>query len=113
MKTKVPEQSRAIIPSLNKFKKDVKNLYDSRFEFLVLFGSYARGTATEFSDIDILLVLTDMDSPYKEIGKTSEITINYLLNDDLNISIVPTTKKRLNEEKLTFYKSINKEGILL
>ncbi len=113
MKTKIPKQTQAIMPALNRFKSDIQNLYHKKLVLLVLYGSYARGTATEFSDIDILLVLSDMDSPYKEIGKTSDITINYLINNDLNISIVPTTEKRLTEEKQLFYKNIKKEGILL
>ncbi len=113
MKIKIPKQTQAIMPSLNKFKSDIQELYHEKLVSLVLYGSYARGTATEFSDIDILLVLKNMDSPYKEINTTSDITINYLLDYDLNISIVPTTQKRLAEEKLAFYKNINKEGILL
>ena len=101
------------MPSLYKLKGEMQNLYQNKLVSLILFGSYARGTANEFSDIDILLVLKEMDSPYKEISHTSDITINYLLNDNLNISIVPTTEKRLTEENLSFYKNVKKEGVLL
>ena len=113
MKTKIPKQTQAIMPSLNKFKSDIQDLYHKKLVSLVLYGSYARGTATELSDIDILLVLKDMDSPYKEISTTSDITINYLLDYNLNISIVPTTEKRLAEDNLSFYRNIKDEGILL
>jgi predicted nucleotidyltransferase len=113
MKTKIHKQTKEIMPSLNKFKSEIQDLYNEKLVSLVLYGSYARGTATKFSDIDILLVLNDMNSPYEEINTTSEITINYLLDNDLNISIVPTTKKRLEEEKLSFYRIIKEEGILL
>jgi predicted nucleotidyltransferase len=36
---------------------------------IILFGSYARGTSTPTSDIDLLVIKDDVDSPRDEAGK--------------------------------------------
>ena len=110
---KLPEKSKKIKFALKKLKKDLKKLYEQKMQMLILYGSYALGKAHEESDVDILLVLKNMKSPYQEISATSDITIHYLLEYDLNISIVPTTYERFTKINLSFYKNIQKEGIVL
>jgi len=63
MKTVIPQETLKIMPTLYQFKNEMQNLYHQKLVSLILYGSYARGTAHEFSDIDILLVLTDMAPP--------------------------------------------------
>jgi len=113
MKTELPEQCKKIAPLLLQFKSEMEKLYSTKLNAIILYGSYARGTATENSDVDILLVLNQMNSPYKEIGFTSDITAQYLLQYGLNISIVPTQEHHFNESELSFYNNIHKEGIIL
>lgn len=113
MQEKIPTQTEKILPALYQFKSDMQRLYQNKLSSLILFGSYARGTATELSDIDLLLVLNQMASPYKEIAATSDITTRYFLDYGLNISLVPTTTQRYNEMDLSFYRNVKKEGIAL
>ena len=46
-----------LVNSLQQASKDLKRVLDARFVGLVLFGSYARGEASEKSDVDVLVVL--------------------------------------------------------
>ncbi len=109
----LPKKSQHIQPVLNRFKHELEKLYGSRLKQLILYGSYARGDFREFSDIDILVVLDNMESPGKEIRFTGNTTHNYLMTDDLIISLLPTSEKRFNQSKLGVYVNIKKEGVLL
>jgi uncharacterized protein len=82
---------------------------------LVLFGSYARGTNTKDSDID-LLILLDKD----KITWPEEKRITYPLYDiefetGTQISPVILSKKDWeSKHKITpFYKNVAREGIVL
>ena len=53
--------------AIKEFKKDVKKLYGNRLKHIILYGSYARGSATEDSDIDLLIVLEGKTKPGKKL----------------------------------------------
>lgn len=65
------------------------------------------------SDIDLLVVLRDMNSPYEEIDCMGDIKNEFLLENDLVISTIPTTLSRFNANAEPLYKIIKKEGIVL
>lgn len=82
---------------------------------LVLFGSYARGTNTEESDID-LLILIDKD----KLSWPEEKRITYPLYDiefetgTLISTIVIPMKEWESKHKITpFYENVAREGIVL
>ena len=39
---------------LKEFREEVENLYENGLKSIILYGSWARGDATEDSDIDLL-----------------------------------------------------------
>jgi predicted nucleotidyltransferase len=82
---------------------------------LVLFGSYARGTNTKDSDID-LLILLDKD----KISWPEEKRVTYPLYDiefetGTRISpVVLSSREWESKHKITpFYKNVTREGIVL
>jgi uncharacterized protein len=98
---------------LMSFKKDIRRLYPNNLNALVLYGSYARGTAKFESDVDLLLVLNELKSPYREITNTSTLTTDYLLKYGINISLLPTDRERFSKSDLSFYRNVRQEGVLL
>jgi len=48
---------------LREFRKAVAKLYGRRLKNVILYGSWARGEATEDSDIDLLVVLRGRVAP--------------------------------------------------
>jgi len=80
---------------------------------VVLFGSYARGEASEDSDVDLLVVTRDL-APR---GKRSAPIIRMLAEDyALPVDIVVRTSKALEEWKNTrvsFPRHVLEEGIVL
>ena len=54
--------NKDIVDSVNKFIKEIKKTYNVKA--IILFGSYAKGTANEDSDIDIAVVSSDFEDIY-------------------------------------------------
>lgn len=76
---------------LNKLKAEVKKLYGKRFRNIVLYGSWARGEATDKSDIDVVVILKGKVIPGKEIDKMIEIITDINLKYSVLISIYPVS----------------------
>jgi len=99
-----------INPMLLDFKSQLIQLYGNELVELILFGSYARNQANENSDIDVLVILKNMTSPYSEIRKMSDIKYNLLEKYEMVLSTVPTSLERYNSMETSLYRTINKEG---
>jgi predicted nucleotidyltransferase len=56
-----------------KLSEEIKVFYSGRLVSLVVFGSVGRGTATAESDIDLLIIATDL--PLGRIKRVSEFTL--------------------------------------
>lgn len=113
MRNSFPIQTRKILPIIMKFKEEMDSLYKDNLDKMYLYGSYARGEAHPDSDVDILLVLHSMESPYAEISHTSDITYKYLFDHELNITLVPTTTERFDREDIGLYRNVKREGFVL
>lgn len=111
MKTYIPKQTRPIFPILLEFKEKLRKEYGDRFLQMILYGSYSRGTAKQDSDIDLLIVLSEMSSPFEEIEKLTEIKYGLMLKHDILLSTNPVDKKTISHSLLPIYKNIMKEGI--
>ena len=55
------------------FRERLAEVYGERLKGVYLFGSYARGEATEDSDIDVAVVLTGPLNAYRESERTSAV----------------------------------------
>ncbi|MDD2957295.1 MAG: nucleotidyltransferase domain-containing protein [Lachnospiraceae bacterium] len=81
---------------------------------IVLYGSVARGTNTEESDVDIaLLLLEDMDRETEE--KLSDFIVDMNLKYDKVFSVIDINFDKFKKwEGVTpFYQNVNKEGVVL
>jgi len=88
---------------------------------IVLYGSVARGNATPFSDIDLLIVADNLgnslgerlDYLYKLIEETeNEIKILRMHNIFANISLFPLSRKEA-KRFIPLYLDISQEGIII
>ncbi len=92
--------------ALRAFVERIREKFGDEIEGIILFGSYARREAKEFSDIDIIIVLKDLPKEWEKrienvIDDTSEIALVY------GIKISPLLLSR--EELLD---NINSEALL-
>lgn len=58
---------------VREFRERLAEVYGERLKGVYLFGSYARGEATEDSDIDVAVVLAGPLNPYRESERSSEV----------------------------------------
>lgn len=65
--------AKKIQKQLRVFVKRVQNAYDP--ERIILFGSYARGEATKYSDVDILVIAKKFKGtdPYERFSKLYDL----------------------------------------
>jgi len=94
---------------LESIKKKLLAIFKDNLKSLILYGSWAKGTAKSDSDVDLLVVLGEMnENARKKIYDIeSEIDINR------SISIVPVSIKDFKSEKLPLYTAVKKEGRII
>lgn len=75
------ERSRSGIEKiLEEFVLSCKKKFSKNLVSVILFGSYARGTAHEHSDIDLLVVLNKLPEDWREKDKLMEEEVIFFLN---------------------------------
>ena len=96
------------------FKQAMQSLYGNRLDRVVLFGSHARGTQRDDSDIDFVVVLNDESiSRLDEINRFVEAQLELSLKHDITISILPVSRKRYMQSGLPVYHFARLEGIIV
>jgi len=96
---------------LSDVKENLKKIYGRRLKKIILYGSYARGEATEGSDIDIIILLEDMKNSLSERDKFFNAIWQLDLKYDTIISIFPFDENQYRTRKLPIILNAKKEGI--
>jgi uncharacterized protein len=96
---------KAAIESVKKYADQVRR--DFNIKKVILFGSYAKGTARENSDIDVAVVFERIDGDYLDV-----ITRLTKIRRDIEHRIEPIALEELND-KSGFLKEITKSGEII
>jgi predicted nucleotidyltransferase len=72
-------------PILERFRAAISELYGSRIERVVLYGSRARGDAEPESDYDIAVFLRDLSSRWQEVRRITDIEL--AIRDDTGATV--------------------------
>ena len=97
--------NREILESINKFVEEAKKYYNVKV--VILFGSYAKGTENENSDIDIAIISEDFEDVYDCIAHLMGLTWNI----DTRIEPHPITKEDFDTVSNLFVKEVIETGI--
>ncbi len=81
---------------INEFIEKLKKKFGKRLVSVVLFGSVARGTATKYSDIDLLVVVNRLPEYKKRANLIFKITHELMLKNRIKISPILLTPKEVN-----------------
>lgn len=98
---------------LRRIKHELVDIYDISLEYLILYGSFARGEATILSDIDLLGVIQSDINPYQEIDKTAQLIADYSLENDIVISCQFISSKKFHQQDTPFLMNVKREGIVI
>ncbi len=101
----------AIQKILEEFKTEVKRLYGRQLKNVILYGSWARGDATQESDIDLLIVLDKEVILGKEIDRTVDIITDINLKYGVLLSAYPISIKDYASTNSPLFINIRREGV--
>jgi predicted nucleotidyltransferase len=105
-----------IFEIVKEISESLKQVYGDKLKQVILYGSYARGTADENSDVDLLILVDANQSElnlYEE--KLSDVSTSFALQYLKVFSLMDISYKEYNfwKKDLPFYKNVEKEGIKL
>ena len=93
--------------AIEEFKKKLKKLYGNRLKHIILYGSYARGSATE----DLLIVLEGKVKPGEEIDRMIEIITEINLRYNVLISVYPISEEDYKKVNSPLLINVRREGL--
>lgn len=107
-------QNTLLRNTLKSLSEDLGSIYGESLREIILYGSYARGTQTEESDVDIALLL---DRPPKKnvTDQMIDCVAAHELESEKVLSVIDIQTEQYNDWKkqLPFYSNIDKEGIVI
>lgn len=96
---------------LEEFKMELKTLYGKRLKNIILYGSWARGDATDESDVDLAIILEGEVVPFEEIDRLTEIACDIDLKYEVLISLYPISEHYYFHINTPFLINLREEGI--
>ncbi len=101
MKTGVVEEI------LEKIQRDLMKRFGGNLKCLVLYGSWAKGTAREDSDIDLLAIFDTVDEKVrKEVTELSWM-------EGREVTLLTSSVEDFQREKIPLYTAIKREGSII
>ena len=97
--------------AIAKFKQEVSELYGKKLRDIILYGSWARGDATNDSDIDLAVVLQGPISPSGEIDRMIDIITNVNLHYDVLLSVYPVSASDYAVVQTPLLINLRREGV--
>ncbi len=97
--------------TLKKLKIEIEKLYGKRFKNIILYGSWARGEATEESDIDVVIILEGKVIPGREIDRMIDIITDINLEYGVLISVYPVSEDDYSRINSPLLINVRKEGV--
>lgn len=105
--------SKKIKQILKDLKSGLKQIYGEQFKSAYLFGSYARGDFDAYSDIDVLIVLSDFAQYGAELKRTGNLIGKLSLDNDETISVIFSREKEWQQDNLPLLMNIRAERIAI
>jgi predicted nucleotidyltransferase len=91
----------------------LSELLEGKYQ-LILFGSRARGDETEFSDVDLMVILDDDTSNFETKEKIRDIVHDFSLKCPYLFSVMIVSKSIAQKRKgFLVFDSLEKEGIVI
>ena len=91
----------------------LQELYGQNAPVAILYGSHARGEATEASDIDVLLIYPEAVKRGQEIRRLSPILADLNIRHQVILSILPSARAEYDAAVGPFWSNIRREGVRL
>jgi predicted nucleotidyltransferase len=90
---------------------DLRELYGDRLKQVVLFGSWARGDAHPESDIDLLVVLDEVESRWREMDRMRDVLWEHSLANDAVVTELPVSERDFRDSDTPLLIRVRAEGV--
>jgi len=98
---------------VDQVKAHLHKQYGEGIKRVILYGSHARGEATEDSDVDVL-VLVDPSLNYREVHDSlSDLLYNIILEEHELVSVIVLPEDHFENYNLPFMLNVRKEGVTM
>ena len=105
------EKTAEITEILRELRQRLNSLYGENLRQLILYGSHARGEATEGSDVDLLVVLGDMQDAEAELLRMDPIASELSLKHDIVLCLMPIGAHDYVKRNTPLLLNIRREGV--
>jgi predicted nucleotidyltransferase len=92
------------------FRAALDELYGSRIDRVVLFGSRARGDARPDSDYDVAVFLKDMEDRWTEFDRLAIVETNVIANTGAIVHAMPYLASAYGDRTMLMH-AIRQEGL--
>ena len=89
----------------------LKKIYGHRLRGVHLYGSVARGTLHEESDIDIAIVLDEISNRFDEHERTSKLGSDISLQENTLVSFIFLEEADFEQGRFSIHRSVKRDGI--
>ena len=94
----------------------LQGVYGDLLKAIILYGSVARGTQTEDSDVDIMVLIDGTDAQLREYDeKLSDVSTDLALKYMTVFSIIDVKYQEYQDWKTIspFYRNVDREGVVV
>lgn len=96
--------------TLRQIKDNLAKTYGERLRGVILYGSEARGDASEDSDIDLLVLLTGPIRLWKELTAIIDAIYSIQLDVERSIHAIPVNVDDYEAGEYSLYRNVRREG---
>jgi predicted nucleotidyltransferase len=107
---RIPMDERIIVIT-KRVRVFLEKTYGSGVKSVILYGSQVRGTATEDSDVDLLVVVDDSLDPWRVRSSLDDLLFDILLETGELVSVVVVPQSYYKEYASPFLVNVRREGI--
>lgn len=104
------DEVRDLIEEIKNFLVD---RYDNRIKQVLVYGSFARGEATDGSDIDMAIIIDDSLNPEDVESELSDILFEILLDRKELVSVVAIPNSLFENYRSPFILTTKAEGVVI
>lgn len=88
----------------------LRDLYGNRLRQVIVFGSWARGDAHRESDVDLLIVLDRVESPWAELRTMEDVLWRQSIDNDTVVTGLPVGEADFENERTAMLHRARVEG---
>ncbi|MEA3239029.1 MAG: nucleotidyltransferase domain-containing protein [Candidatus Bipolaricaulota bacterium] len=96
---------------IQEYSQGLRKIFGDQLLDVLLYGSFARGEGREDSDIDIVCVLRSPFDYNEAMQRSSQLTANLSLENDVVLSRVFASEEELRTRNLPLFMNIRSESV--